>query len=88
MLQLGVPLLDSRQHPVERVDQRAHLVIARFLSAHQIVLLFGDDFRRAREVHNRPGNQWLEFVGDQKGDQARDQHDHRHDVGITFKASL
>ena len=88
MLQLGVPLLDDRQHFIKCVDERSDLISAALARAHQVVLFLRDHFRRARQFNDRLGDERLQFVGGKEGDQARNQHHHRHDIHVTIDAAL
>ena len=88
VLQLGVPLLDDRQHLVERVNEGSDFVVAHLVRPHQIVLFFSDHLRHAHQVHDRLGDQRLKLVGNEESHQAGNQHHHDHDVGVAIEPRL
>jgi hypothetical protein len=61
--------VDLGQHFVEGVSQHAQLVLAEFGGAHTVIFLERDGLGGFRQFQNGPGDQALEPVGDQQGDE-------------------
>src|SRR6266446_2767947 len=60
LLQLGIALLDLRQHVIERINQHANLILTLFSSAQSVVFFLGDYSSGVGKFQDRFGDQALQ----------------------------